>query len=197
MDPALSLPESSNPELAPPVVRDPLVHYGFYAALIFAGICLAFTVFYISSYSKDTTVSFENHIQAFLDSSDTNNLVAVLGARTAQNKTLLQSCGVVAGISFGFLGFALFLLGVKGTVDGGGGLAQYSFTFKRLAPGSLILLAAMALVGISAVHAIELDIGPSGSRTGAVRSMVPPPASADQAAPAPPISIPHSDNSQP
>ena len=186
------------PQLAPKVVHDPLIRYGFYAALFLAVICLAFTLYYINHYSDDTTNSFERHIPIYLCAKDPNNLIAILGARTAQNKTLLQSCGVVAGIAFGFLGFALFLLGIKGTSDGAGGIEHFSFNFKRLAPGSLILLAAMALVGVSANHSIELNIGPEGARTGAVHKAAPQQLPlAPQTSPSAPIHVPHSDNSHP
>jgi hypothetical protein len=145
---------------------DAMIRYGFYAGLGLATMCLIFTIVYISLYSHSLESSFEGHMGAFLWEDNTNTLACVVIARTALNKTLLQSCGVVGGIAFGFVGFSLFLLGVKGSVDAAGGFSGTTFSFKRLAPGTLIILAAMVLIGISENHAIPLNLAPQGSSTG-------------------------------
>lgn len=142
----------------------PMLRYGFYAGLALAVLCLLFTATYISLYSYRTTETFEQHHDGYLAAANGDNLKAVLLARTAQNKALLQSCGIVAGISFGFLGFSLFLLGIEGSTDVGGKFEHYSVEMKKVAPGSLILIAAIALVAISALHRIELDFGAGDSQ---------------------------------
>jgi hypothetical protein len=143
--------------------RDGMIKYGFYAGLVLATVCLVFTIAYISFYSYSLEQSYERHVPAYLGENNPDILTCIMLGRTALNKALLQSCGVVGGIAFGFVGFSLFLLGVKGTTDGSGNAAGYSFTFKRLAPGSLVVLAAIVLIGVSANHKIELTLGPSGS----------------------------------
>jgi hypothetical protein len=179
---------------------DPLIRYGFYAALSLAGLCLIFAISYISYYSVTTTRSLEAHTSNFLDSKDINALTAVLIARTAQNKTLLQSCGAVAGIAFGFLGFALFLLGVQGEVDADGTILSTNFSLRRLAPGALIMLAAMVLIGFASIHAIELELGPDGSSTGRkdqshMTDTAPNNPSSSNPSPAPQPAPPKTDNS--
>jgi hypothetical protein len=145
---------------------DHLIRFGFFAGLGLATLCLVFTVVYIWFYSRNTTTSFDAFYSENLNAKSIDNLTGMLIARTAQNKTLLQSCGVVSGIAFGFLGFSLFLLGIRGDTDASGSIQNYSFNLKRLAPGSLIMLASIGLVGISAVHRIEFRMGPAGVSTG-------------------------------
>jgi hypothetical protein len=143
--------------------RDRMIKHGFYIGLGLATVCLIFASTYISWYSERMEDSFEGHVPAFLKATDTRPLVCIMLTRTALNKTLLQSCGVVGGIAFGFVGFALFLLGVRGNIDAEMSTGRNTFTFKRLAPGSAVILAALLLVGISANHGIGLELGTGGN----------------------------------
>jgi hypothetical protein len=145
---------------APAQTRDPLIRYSVFAALGCAGVCMIFTILYVFSYSLDSTLSFERHFDSYLASGNTANLSTVLGLHMAQNRMFLQSCGMVAGIFFAFLGLALFLVGIQGTVDASGEIKDYSASVRRLAPGGVILLASMIFVGVSAMHPIEFKLGP-------------------------------------
>jgi len=147
-----------------------MLRYGFYAGLVLATLCFAFTVIYISLYSFTTTKTFDQHHGEYVDAKSHPNLNSVLLARTAQNKTLLQSCGIVAGIAFGFLGFSLFLLGIEGTSDVAGKMEDYTVTLNKVAPGSLILIAAIVLIAVSATHRIELDFSPDSTSVGSPAS---------------------------
>ena len=149
------------PKQSPPVqTRDPLIRYSVFAALGCAGVCMIFTILYVFSYSLDSTLSFERHFDSYLASGNTANLSTVLGLHMAQNRMFLQSCGMVAGIFFAFLGLALFLVGIQGTIDASGQVTDYSASVRRLAPGGVILLASMIFVGVSAMHPIEFKLGP-------------------------------------
>lgn len=152
----------STPSQAP---RDPLIRYSVFAALGCAGVCMIFTILYVFSYSLDSTLSFERHFDAYISSGNTANLSTVLGLHMAQNRMFLQSCGMVAGIFFAFLGLALFLVGIQGTTDATGHVRDYSTSLKRLAPGGIILLASMIFVGVSAMHPIDLTLTPIGAST--------------------------------
>jgi len=149
------------PKQSPPVqTRDPLIRYSVFAALGCAGVCMIFTILYVFSYSLDSTLSFERHFDSYLASGNTANLSTVLGLHMAQNRMFLQSCGMVAGIFFAFLGLALFLVGIQGTIDASGQVTDYSASVRRLAPGGVILLASMIFVGVSAMHPIEFKLSP-------------------------------------
>jgi hypothetical protein len=153
-------PETPKP--TPPIqTRDPLIRYSVFAALGCAALCMIFTILYIFSYSLDSTLSFERHFDSYLAAGNTANLPTVLGLHMAQNRMFLQSCGMVAGIFFAFLGLALFLVGIQGTVDASGEVRDYSTSVRRLAPGGVILLASMIFVGASAMHPIDFELGPS------------------------------------
>ena len=152
-------PDSPKPS-APAQTRDPLIRYSVFAALGCAGVCMLCTILYVFSYSLDSTLSFERHFDSYLATGNTANLSTVLGLHMAQNRMFLQSCGMVAGIFFAFLGLALFLVGIQGTVDATGELKDYSSSVRRLAPGGVILLASMIFVGVSAMHPIEFKLSP-------------------------------------
>jgi hypothetical protein len=155
-----SAPPDSPKQTTPAQTRDPLIRYSVFAALGCAAVCMIFTILYVFSYSLDSTLSFERHFDSYLASGNTANLSTVLGLHMAQNRMFLQSCGMVAGIFFAFLGLALFLVGIQGTVDASGEIRDYSASVRRLAPGGIILLASMIFVGVSAMHPIEFKLGP-------------------------------------
>jgi hypothetical protein len=159
MENEVTPPDSPKPS-PPAQTRDPLIRYSVFAALGCAGVCMIFTILYVFSYSLDSTLSFERHFDSYLATGNTANLSTVLGLHMAQNRMFLQSCGMVAGIFFAFLGLALFLVGIQGTIDASGQVKDYSASLRRLAPGGIILLASMIFVGVSAMHPIELKLGP-------------------------------------
>jgi hypothetical protein len=169
---------------APP--RDPLIRYSVLVALGCAALCMVFTILYIFSYSLDSTLSFERHFDSYA-SGNTANLPTVLGLHMAQNRMFQQSCGMVAGIFFAFVGLALFFMGIQGTLDANGQVKDYSGSVKRLIPGGVILLASMIFVGISAMHPIDFVLGPTAPGAVVVAPADTPvsPAAPTQAAPAP------------
>jgi hypothetical protein len=148
------------PKQTPPApTRDPLIRYSVFAALGCAALCMVFTILYIFSYSLDSTLSFERHFDSYA-SGNAANLPTVLGLHMAQNRMFQQSCGMVAGIFFAFVGLALFFIGIQGTLDANGQVKDYSGSVKRLVPGGVILLASMIFVGVSAMHPIDFVLGP-------------------------------------
>jgi pyruvate/2-oxoglutarate dehydrogenase complex dihydrolipoamide acyltransferase (E2) component len=164
MDTEAAPPDSLKPSL-PVQTRDPLIRYSVFAALGCAGVCMIFTILYVFSYSLDSTLSFERHFDSYLAAGNAANLPTVLGLHMAQNRMFLQSCGMVAGIFFAFLGLALFLVGIQGSIDATGKVTDYSTSVRRLAPGGVILLASMIFVGVSAMHPIDFELGPVAPAT--------------------------------
>jgi hypothetical protein len=187
------------PKQSPPEpTRDPLIRYSVFAALGCAAACMIFTILYVFSYSLDTTLSFERHFDSYLAPANAGNLSTVLGLHMAQNRMFLQSCGMVAGIFFAFLGVALFLLGIQGTVDATGQLKDQSANVRRLAPGGIVLLASMIFVGVSAMRPVDfIPIAPAATIIAPTAVYVPPvtaPAAPTQSAiqPAPSPASPQS-----
>jgi hypothetical protein len=79
-------------------------------------------------------------------------LEALINGRLVMARLALLSCGVSVGFAFGFLGFALFLLGIKGSIDTELQAEHYKASFERLSPGLLLLLASIILIGICVTH---------------------------------------------
>lgn len=79
-------------------------------------------------------------------------LEVLINGRLVMARLALLSCGVFVGFAFGFLGFALFLLGIKGSINAELGTEYYKASFARLSPGLLLLLASVILIGICVTH---------------------------------------------
>ncbi|MGA9998230.1 MAG: hypothetical protein WBP93_22650, partial [Pyrinomonadaceae bacterium] len=69
------------------------------------------------------------------------------------------SCGILAGVGFGFLGFALFMVNInaKPTLGIEGEYEKAKVKFVNLSPGILVIMIAALLIGfcISRYHAFE------------------------------------------
>jgi hypothetical protein len=63
-------------------------------------------------------------------------------------KMALLSCGVLAGAGLGFLGLALFLMGVRSVMNVDASGASFSAQLVNVAPGTLILLCSAILIGL-------------------------------------------------
>lgn len=75
------------------------------------------------------------------------------------SKVMLQSCGIVAGIAFGFLGFCLFLMGIEGQIDATVEQpAGTKINVTRLAPGAFILMLATILIGLCSTARIPVKL---------------------------------------
>jgi hypothetical protein len=76
-------------------------------------------------------------------------------AQTARLRLLLLSTAVFVGMSFGFLGFGLFLIQAKGDVDAELATKNYKLKFARLSPGLFVILCATAIIITCATFRIE------------------------------------------
>lgn len=130
-----------------------LLRIGFFAALVMSFACLTFCIFYLVIYQQDTSALVARTIEASktpqLSETQQWALQLTSAAHMFTSKVMLQSCGIVAGISFGFLGFCLFLMGIDGQIDANieqTGGAKINVT--RLAPGAFILLLSTILIGL-------------------------------------------------
>jgi len=82
--------------------------------------------------------------------------VELLG-QTARLRLLLLSTAVFVGMSFGFLGFGLFLIQAKGDSDAEVATKNYKLKFARLSPGIFVMLCATAIIIVCATHRIEFS----------------------------------------
>ena len=62
----------------------------------------------------------------------------------------------MAGVGFGFIGLALFLLGIKGDLTAGVETSAYAMKLQHLAPGTLVIVAGVVLIGFCANYRVDI-----------------------------------------
>jgi hypothetical protein len=125
-----------------------LIKTGYYSGLVAFFICLSLSLIVISSFLFSTYF----WIDTFSGASEIKHGIEILNARLVMARIALLSCGLLAGLSFGFLGFSLFLIGIDGSSDINTEVPNYKVTLSRVSPGILLLLAAVVLVGVCATR---------------------------------------------
>ena len=142
-----------------------ILNAGFVTALCLAGVCLLSGVAYLVLFLTST----QNSINELMQPRDTATVVSfsvtelAMNARMVMARVALISCGIFVGMSFGFLGFALFLIGVQGEMDAELKHERVELKLFRIAPGALVLLCAALLIGLCVTRET-----PFSSRRGAV-----------------------------
>jgi hypothetical protein len=126
---------------------------GFLFALVLAGFCFAFAALYLYKYLNITSGAIDSIIAKTVDRAPVAQLA--ISGRLAVAKYSLSSCGIVCGLAFGFLGFALFLLGVRGEMNVKAEDSRRSLQLSRVAPGTFVIVCAAVLIGISVTHSID------------------------------------------
>lgn len=91
--------------------------YSFAAAVLLAIGGFVVVSVYLFLYLHHAFNAFDTNALTQFSDMDPTRLQPILLARAGLWKFVLQSCGIISGVAFGFLGFALFLLGVKGDMD--------------------------------------------------------------------------------
>lgn len=130
-----------------PLFPQKLLNVGFCAALVLAGACLITGALYLNTFLSSTNEG----VQALLRGPDVlppDSLNMAINARLVMARMALLSCGVFIGMSFGFLGFALFLLGIKEEMSVAARSEHYFVKLARLSPGVFVILCASVLIGI-------------------------------------------------
>jgi len=142
---------------------DAMIRRGFFAAVIFSMVGFCTVAVYLFYFAIQMNAAFAARSVGALHSLGSDEELQILFVHVAVWHFGLQSCGVMAGVVLGFLGLALFLLGIQGDITGSAKVSGYSFQFSHMAPGTLVLLAATILIGICATRTgAEVAIGASG-----------------------------------
>lgn len=136
-------------------VSKKLLSVGFVFALLLALLCLTLSIFYLFQY----LVSANTGITQLLDKVaaqqiklETGQLEVLINGRLVMGRLGLLSCGVLAGVSFGFLGFALFLLGIRESMDVSVESVSYRANAARMSPGVFLIVVAAILIGVCATR---------------------------------------------
>jgi hypothetical protein len=125
-----------------------LLNVGFGLALLLAAGCLTLGAIYLYTFLKSTNVGIEQLVTQAGSSAPDGVLQIAINGRLVMARIALLSCGVFAGMSFGFLGFALFLFGVKEEMNVTAHSERYSVKLAQMAPGVFVIVCAAILIGV-------------------------------------------------
>lgn len=155
-----------------------ILNTGFVAGLILSFVCFLGSAYYLHQFQLETSKSVTTALQ-FAERGNSPNVDTALVQFSLSThifvaQILLRSCGIFAGLAFGFLGFSLFLIGVQGSIDADASAGdKLKISLLRISPGALVMVAATFLIGICAVSTVPGNISqtattssPSGVTSG-------------------------------
>lgn len=157
-----------NPNIFPAWV----LNTGFITGLLLAGFCLLLSAYYMINFQNLSSAGINQVVEKTMvkGSPDlptahafTGNDYQMIRIALATNmyiaRILLLSCGIFVGMAFGFMGFSLFLVGVKGDIDASLSAAdKYKLQVARLSPGLFVILCATILIGMCATKSLPVDM---------------------------------------
>lgn len=97
------------------MVSRKLLSVGFVFALVLSVLCLGLSVYYLFQYLNSANTGITqvlDKVAAQQIKLETGQLEVLINGRLVMARLGLLSCGVLSGVAFGFLGVALFLLGI-------------------------------------------------------------------------------------
>jgi hypothetical protein len=143
-----------------------VLNTGFIFGLVLAAACLYMAAHYMLTYeeisSRDVTKVVEGTMQKGAGAKSDSDYKMIRMALTTNMyiaRVLLISCGMFIGLSFGFLGFCLFLFGVKGDVDASlEATVKYKIQLARLSPGLFVILCATIIVSVCLTRNLPVSL---------------------------------------
>jgi hypothetical protein len=151
-----------------------VLNAGFIIALILAGLCLILAGWYMLTFQSTTSYAVNTVVEQTVKHADVihdpeaerykyETLRLSLSIHMYIARILLLSCGILVGLAFGFLGFSLFLIGVKGTVDATlSSNEKYKLQVARLSPGLFVILCSAILTGVCATRTLPVSLSQKG-----------------------------------
>ncbi len=125
-----------------------ILNIGFVVALALAAGCLTLGAWYLYTFLRSTNGGIDQLIGNVANHVSDDVLYISINGRLVMARVALLSCGIFVGMAFGFLGFALFLIGAKGELNATAKLEGYSVKLARMSPGVFVLVCATVLIGI-------------------------------------------------
>lgn len=143
-----------------------ILSVGFATGLFLSFVCFLASAFYLHQFQQAASQSVATALdlaqQAGNSSIDSSLVQFSLSAHIFIAQVLLRSCGIFAGLAFGFLGFSLFLIGVQGNIDADVSVeSKIKISLLRISPGALVIVAATFLIGICAVSSVPGSLSQS------------------------------------
>jgi hypothetical protein len=123
-----------------------VLNFGFKCGVFLAGTGLFLSAAYLGYFLFTTSAA----IEGLLTNPDKNQqtIELAISARMVMARLALLSSGAFIGMSFGFLGFSLFLIGIQGEMEVEAKSESHLLKFARLSPGVFVIFCAVLLVGI-------------------------------------------------
>lgn len=137
-----------------------VLNIGFVAALALAGASLLLGAFYLFYFLVKTSTSVEllmNVARGFRIAPD--DLKVAISAQLVIAKVALLSCAILVGMAFGFLGFSLFLIGIRAEMDVEASKESSQVKLARLSPGVFVILCAAVMISVAATHPTPFTMG--------------------------------------
>ena len=126
--------------------NDKFLIWGYKAAILLSFLGMigsALYLFVFQLYQADPT-SYDNEIP-------------LIGLTAAMQMRLL-STAIFVGMSFGFLGFALFLIQAKGAVDIDASSESHKIKITQLSPGLFVILCATVIIVLASTYKIGFTL---------------------------------------
>lgn len=141
-----------------------ILNVGFVVALVLAAIAFVMAGWYLTDFAGST----HQVVRDTLATAHAGKPLAPANLELLQDglvmqgylaRVLLVSCGLFIALSFGFLGFALFLVGASGqsnlTAEHGSGM---KLSLSNLAPGTIAIIAATVLAGLCTTRNMPINL---------------------------------------
>jgi len=153
------------PEFADRLTRRTLTVL-FFVMLLMGFVCLSGAALYLYRFQSQlsdipSTIAQAHTASGSVTKSLPEQEVAAL-AVSYERRIELLSTGVFVGLAFGFLGFALVVIGVRGDISAEGTQGPISLKLAHLSPGVLVIIAATALVAVCTTRSLPLGMNSGG-----------------------------------
>ncbi len=137
--------------------------------VIIAGLCLLGALgnhlWFMSQINKTMAgvekITKEVTSNPFQDVKGGTTLRYTLATSHAPLRISLLSTGVIVGVAFGFLGFALFDMGFTGAAKLNAEAKGARVLLENAAPGLVVLVVAAMLIGVSVIQPVTIEYTPT------------------------------------
>jgi hypothetical protein len=180
-------PSRSKTEKSRTLISNRLLSVGFVFALALSLLCLGLSVFYLFQYLHSANAGVTQVLDKVATQQirlETGQLEVLINGRLVMARLGLLSCGVLAGVAFGFLGFASFLIGIKETMDVSFEGSSYKANAVRMSPGVFLIVVAAVLIGVCASRETPFNYSIEEAKPLTPRAT---PGGAQDSSPVPPI----------
>jgi len=138
-----------------------ILNLGFVLSIALSGVSFLCAAYYMFNFQTSTMGFMEKAIASAQDASTSDRIIIqnALAVHFYASRIALVSCGIFSGLSFGFLGFSLFLIGASNTSDVSmSGGDNYQVALKNIAPGTVSIICGAAIIGLCATKDLPANM---------------------------------------